>query len=124
MVDPTDRAEEDGTGDGAEGAPAGSIMPHIVYALCALMTVTFITWAAVSTLDIVSIANGEVIPSTQVKRMQHLEGGIVSEILVRDGERIKKDQPLVVLAPTTSFADVGELQVRLTSLRIDIRRFE
>ena len=124
MAEPTDLAADVGneTDDGAHAS--SSIMPHIVYALCALMTVTFITWAAVSTLDIVSIANGEVIPSTQVKRMQHLEGGIVSEILVRDGERIKKDQPLVVLAPTTSFADVGELQVRLTSLRIDIRRFE
>ena len=104
--------------------PKLSMVPHLVYGLCAVMTTSFLVWAAVSTLDIVSVANGEVTPSTSVKRIQHLEGGIVSQILVREGARVTKDQPLVVLAPTSSFADVSELEVRLNSLRVDIARFE
>jgi len=104
--------------------PDGERWPHIVYALCALSTVSFIIWAAVSTLDIVSTANGEVIPSTQLKRIQHLEGGIVSQILIREGGRVKQDQALVVLQSTSSSADVSELQVRLTSLRLDVSRLE
>jgi adhesin transport system membrane fusion protein len=101
-----------------------SIFPHVTYALCAVMTLSFLLWAWFSTLDIVSIATGEVIPSTQVKHVQHLEGGIVQQILVQEGDRVSEDQPLVVLAPTSSSADVSELQVRLTSLRIDLHKYE
>jgi adhesin transport system membrane fusion protein len=98
--------------------------PHVVYLLCAGATLSFLVWAWVSTLDIVSVAQGEIIPSTSVKRVQHLEGGIVSQILVREGMRVAIDQPMIILAPTSSLADVSELNIRLTSLRIDIARFE
>lgn len=79
---------------------------------------------AVGTLDIVSMTMGEVIPSSQVKTIQHLEGGIVLEILVREGQAVTKDQPLVVLEQTFSGADVAELRVRLNSLTVDIKRLE
>ena len=97
---------------------------HIFFGLCAAMCISFVAWSAVGTLDIVSMAQGEVIPSTQVKAVQHLEGGIVLEIMVREGERVKQGQALVTLEPTTSGADVGELEVRLNSLRIEIARLE
>ena len=95
---------------------------HVVFLLCAVMVVAFGVWASVRTVDIVSSAIGEVIPSTQVKSVQHLEGGIVSEILVHEGEKVKQGQPLVSLEPTASGADVGELRVRLNSLKTDIAR--
>ena len=84
----------------------------------------FIFWAALGTLDIVSMATGEVVPASQVKTVQHLEGGIVSFIHVKEGDFVQLGQPLVVLEPTSSDADVGELQVRLTSLRVQIARLE
>lgn len=98
--------------------------PHVIVALCGVAVIAFGVWAAVSPLDIVSMTTGQVIPSTQVKTIQHLEGGIVRKILVREGGRVKAGQPLVILEPTTSSADVGELEVRLTSLRIEITRLE
>ena len=104
--------------------PDETVGPHIVYMLCAGATLAFLIWAWVSTLDIVSVAQGEIIPSTSVKRVQHLEGGIVSQILVREGTRVAIDQPLMILAPTSSMADVSELNIRLTSLRIDVARYE
>ncbi len=97
---------------------------HMIFLLCVTFFVAFALWSVVSTLDIVSMATGEVVPSTQVKTVQHLEGGIVREILVKEGEPVKAGQSLVVLEPTTSGADVGELQVRLTFLRIEIARLE
>ena len=51
-----------------------TVGPHLVYLLCAVLTVSFIAWAAFSTLDIVSMATGEVIPSTHVKTVQHFGG--------------------------------------------------
>lgn len=95
---------------------------HVTFALCSAVVLGFGVWAAVSPIDIVSMATGEVIPSTQVKTVQHLEGGIVREIKVREGESVSKGQILVVLEPTASGADVGELQVRLKSLRLDEAR--
>jgi adhesin transport system membrane fusion protein len=100
------------------------LIPHLTYILSAVVTVSFIIWASTSTLDIVSMATGEVVPSSQVKTVQHLEGGIVSEILVREGELVKQGQKLVVLAPTASSADVKELEVRLAGLEIEIARHE
>ena len=95
---------------------------HVFFGLCAATCVTFLIWSAIGTLDIVSIAQGEVIPSTQVKSIQHLEGGIVLEIMAREGQRVSQGQPLVTLEPTTSGADVGELEVRLSSLRAEMAR--
>lgn len=97
---------------------------HAIFWVSALMIVGFSIWASISTLDIVSIAEGEVIPSSQVKTVQHLEGGIVREIKVSEGQEVKTDQPLIVLEPTVSSADVSELRVRLRSLETDIAQFE
>ena len=98
------------------------MLPHFTYVFCAITTIVFMVWASVSTLDIVSIATGEVVPSSQLKTIQHLEGGIVSKILVREGEIVKQGQKLVVLAPTASSADVKELEVRLAGLQIEVIR--
>lgn len=97
---------------------------HLLFWLCVASCLAFFGWASVSTLDIVSLANGEVIPSSQVKIVQHLEGGIVREISIREGERVKQGQQLIVLEPTQSGADVGEIRVRLLSLRAEIIRLE
>ncbi len=98
--------------------------PHAVLGLCSLLVIVFFAWATISELDIVSMTTAEVAPSSQVKTVQHLEGGIVREILIRDGENVSVGQPLIILEPIASGADVGELQVRLTALKADIARFD
>lgn len=95
---------------------------HMTFVLCGVVVVAFGIWSSVSTLDIVSMATGEVIPSTQVKTIQHLEGGIVRKIFVREGTPVTKGQSLMKLEPTSSDADVSELQVRLRSLNVDLSR--
>lgn len=97
---------------------------HMFFALCATLVVAFFAWSAIGRLDVVSAALGEVIPSSQVKSVQHLEGGIVREILVREGDRVKQGQPIVALEPVASGADVEELRVRVSSLRAEIARLE
>lgn len=97
---------------------------HLFLGVCLIAVLSFFTWASVSTLDIVSQATGEIIPASQVKSIQHLEGGIVREISVREGELVEKGQQLVVLERTQTTADVGELQVRLASLSAEISRLE
>lgn len=92
--------------------------------LLGVLLLGLVIWAAVGKLDIVSSAGGEVVPRGKVKAVQHLEGGIVREILVTEGASVEEGQPVVVLESTTSDSGVDELQVRMQSLRVDIARLE
>jgi adhesin transport system membrane fusion protein len=109
--------------DNFPGMDVGSGV-YTLFGVSVAACTAFFIWAYTFTLDIVSIANGEVIPSSQVKSVQHLEGGIVLEISVKEGEVVRSGQQLIVLEKTKSGADVGELQVRLLSLRAEIIRLE
>lgn len=60
----------------------------------------FGTWAAYATLDSAAIAPGIVVVETERKSVQHLEGGLVKQILVRDGDRVVKDDVLIRLEDT------------------------
>ena len=97
---------------------------HWLLAFCIVTCLTFFIWASIFTLDIVSLASGEVIPSTQIKSVQHLEGGIIRKISTSEGEEVNRGQELIVLEPTQSGADVGEIRVRLLSLKYEIIRLE
>ncbi len=102
----------------------GQGLTHLFFLLCALLVAAFFTWAYFGRLDVVSTAVGEVIPSSQIKSVQHLEGGIVREIMIKEGDAVKKGQALMSLEPTASDADVEELQVRITSLGADVARLQ
>lgn len=97
---------------------------HYFFIVLVAGCVLFLIWSWFGKLDVFSIASGEVIPSGQIKKVQHLEGGIVKEILVKEGEFVKRGQKMIVLAKTSTGADVEELSIRLVGLRIDVARLE
>lgn len=105
------------------GDAVGRAAP-LFLALAAGLVIGFGLWAAFGTLEIVSTAVGEVVPGSSVKTVQHLEGGIVREILVQERQLVKAGEPLLRLDSTRSDSDVDELAARLRSLRIDIARLE
>jgi HlyD family type I secretion membrane fusion protein len=69
-------------------------------------------WAAVAPLESAAIASGLVSVDTNRKTIQHLEGGIVGEILVRDGEVVRRDQVLIRLDGTGPRATLDLLKGR------------
>lgn len=97
---------------------------HMFLGLCIAAVVLFAIWASSAELDIVSVATGEVAPSTNIQSVDHLEGGIVRTILIKEGDRVSAGQPLVELEQTQSGADVQELNIRLRSLLADISRYK
>ncbi len=101
-----------------------SKMTHLFLLLCVAFCVSFVAWAAFFELDIVSVAMGEVIPRSKVKRVQHLEGGIVRKILVHEAEPVKENQALVILEEVASESSAEELKLRVISLRIEVARLE
>lgn len=77
----------------------------------------FGTWAAIAPLEGAVIAPGKVVASGRNKTVQHLEGGIVKEIPVNEGQRVAVGEPLVVLDGTGSEANLNRLKVQLTTLQ-------
>src|SRR5262245_27456337 len=67
------------------------------------------TWAHYAILDEVKRGAGRVIPSRQMQVVQSLEGGIVTDIMVREGETVKPNQPLMRIDDTKFSADLGEV---------------
>lgn len=83
-----------------------------------------IGWAYFSKVDEVATAQGELIPSAQVRPVRALEGGIISEIRVQEGDRVKQGDVLLVQDPALNQAEVDRLQNLSASIRQDLTRLE
>ena len=83
-----------------------------------------VAWAAQAHVQQVTSGEGRVIPSSQVQVVESLEPGIVSEILVADGDRVEQDQVLVRIDDTGSGSRLGELERREADLKAEQRRLE
>ena len=82
----------------------------------------FSMWALVAPLDSAALAPGVVTVKNYRKTVQHLEGGIVSEILVTDGQLVEQGQPLLILDNTQSKAELGILMGQYYTTRAMERR--
>ena len=84
--------------------------------LAVVMVVGFL-WARSAVLDEVTIGNGRVIPSSREQVIQSLEGGILAELRVREGDVVNKDQVLLRIDDTRFGAPFREANSRIMALR-------
>lgn len=89
----------------------------------ALMVVGII-WAHFAVLDEVKRGNARVIPSRQLQVVQSLEGGIVQDILVQEGDIVKQGQVLMRIDDTKFLADLGEVRERRFANAARVARLE
>jgi adhesin transport system membrane fusion protein len=87
----------------------------IVYA-GALITVAIGAWMALAQVDRVVHTSGRVVPSGKQQLVQHLEGGIVSTVFVREGDRVEKGQSLIAVSALQANSSLGEKRARLEGL--------
>ena len=93
--------------------------------LCTLaLFVIGIVWAHFAVLDEVKRGNGKVISSRQTQVLQSLEGGLVLEILVREGDIVKQGQVLMRIDDTKFSADLGEVRERRASNAARVARLQ
>lgn len=81
-----------------------------------VIMVTFVGlggWAALAPLDGAALAPGQVIVDSENRQVQHLEGGIVSAIHIRDGHQVEKGQLLLELSETQPKAELSIIQSQL-----------
>jgi membrane fusion protein, adhesin transport system len=81
-----------------------------------------IMWAAVANIDEITKGEGKVIPSRQLQVLQSVDGGIVSEILVREGQIVDAGQMLVRVDPTRFESSVNESNSQIFSLQAKAAR--
>lgn len=97
---------------------------RIFYAVAAVFIGLFVVWGSFAELNAAAIATGEVIPAGRVKTIQHLEGGIIQAILVREGERVKAGSELLQLDETEARAQVGIAETELSAQTALVDRLE
>lgn len=89
-------------------APPNPIARWLAWSLLALVLIGII-WALLGEVNIVSSAEGKIIPSSRVKQIQPLEKAIVKKILVSEGQSVTEGQPLIELDSTLTLADENRL---------------
>lgn len=86
--------------------------------------VVFIAWASIVKLDRTVHAPGRVVPSSRLQILSNLEGGVVSAILVRVGDIVRRGQPLVRLDQTQAGAELGSSEITVAALNAKIARLQ
>jgi adhesin transport system membrane fusion protein len=79
-------------------------------------------WAYVAEIDTVTRGQGKVIPSRQVQILGSQDGGVITDIMVREGDLVAKGQLLVKLDPTRSNSSLGENRAQLVGLQVKAAR--
>lgn len=92
-----------------------------VLVVCSLV-VAFVVWASIVQIEEVTVTSGTVVPKSKVHVVQHLEGGIVRELLVQDRQMVEAGQPLVRLDPVQARADLDSLRARQAALMLRAER--
>jgi len=90
----------------------------------ALVIIWLIVWAYNADIDALTRGQGKVIPSQQLQVVQNLEGGIVSEILVKEGDQVKKGQILIKIDDTSFVSKFVENKLRYNELEAKALRLK
>jgi len=86
-------------------APTGA---SFLIVLTSVLLVALIIWSIVMPVDEVVKAQGKVIPSKQVQVIQSLEGGIIKEIKVMEGQSVKKGEELVIINDVSAVSNLSD----------------
>ena len=93
----------------------------VIWIIALLLLILFI-WAWVFKLEEVSTGTGKVIPSSKEQVIQSLDGGVLTELNVREGDIVEKGQTLAQLDPTRFASQVGESESKLRAARATAAR--
>nr|WP_284676928.1 HlyD family type I secretion periplasmic adaptor subunit [Pseudomonas sp. AKS31] len=79
-------------------------------------------WANFAVIDEVTKGDGKAIPSSKIQKIQNLEGGIISELFVKEGQIVEAGAPLIRLDDTRFASNVGETEADRLSMLLRVER--
>ncbi|MEB3231795.1 MAG: HlyD family type I secretion periplasmic adaptor subunit [Leptolyngbyaceae bacterium] len=83
-----------------------------------------IAWAYFSKIDEVAVTSGELIPSVQVRPIRALEGGVIRQILVEEGQEVSAGEELIIQDPSLNDAEINRLQAAANLIQQDVNRLQ
>lgn len=92
----------------------------IIILLCAGST--FVAWSYFSTLDAASIAQGTVVVESKRKAVQHLDGGIISDVFVKEGQHVDTGTPLIQISDVELLNRVRQTSLSWISHNVEYQR--
>ncbi|MGX0975479.1 adhesin transport system membrane fusion protein [Roseovarius sp. MBR-51] len=98
--------------------------PSLMVWLCAASVWIFILWAALAWIDEIVRAPGEFISTSRPQIIQNLEGGILAELLVQEGDVVARGDVLARLHDTRFNSEVADLQDQIAGLEVRQLRLE
>jgi adhesin transport system membrane fusion protein len=84
--------------------------------------VFLLLWANFAVIDEVTKGDGKAIPSSKIQKIQNLEGGIISELFVKEGQIVEAGAPLIRLDDTRFASNVGETEADRLSMLLRVER--
>ena len=99
-----------------------SLKANLAFLIIIVFVISVVVWAAYSEIDEIAKGDGKVIPSSKIQKIQNLDGGIVSDILVKEGEYVKKGVTLMKIDSTRYQASLeGNKQEYVSFLAVKVR---
>lgn len=77
-------------------------------------------WASWAQIDKVTVGQGKVVPSSQIQVVQNLEGGLIKDILVQEGQSVQKGQQLLLIDDTRFRSDFREREQQVANLTASV----
>lgn len=96
----------------------------MIVLLIAILIAAAIAWMNWAQIDVVIRGNGKVVPASQVQLIQSLEGGVVSEILVKEGDQVSLDQPLLKISDIAFSGSFEENRLLYNELKAKSARLQ
>lgn len=109
---------------GAGVSRGANRVAHILLLAVAGFFITALLWAHNATLDEITRGEGKIVPSGQTKIVQHFEGGIVTEILVEEGQVVEDGTPLMRIENRQADAELAEKTKQYRNLLAKAARLE
>lgn len=103
---------------------APSPLPRVVLWIVLALAVALALWAALGRVDVVAVAEGRLVPRSQLRIVQPAEGGVMRELLAREGERVRAGQVLARMDTRAADADAATLRNETALRRLQLRRID
>ncbi len=103
---------------------APSPLPRVVLWTVFTLTGAIVLWAALGKLDVVAVAEGRLVPKSQLRIVQPAEGGVMRELLVKEGERVRSGQVLARMDVRAAEADAATARNEIALRRLQLRRID
>lgn len=104
-------------------SPPNPLVRWLAWVLIALFVLTLV-WACIGKVDVVSSAEGKIIPSSRVKQIQPLTKGFVKAIHVKEGQFVNQGDALIELDRTITAADQARMQQELHNASLNLASAE